>query len=168
MTLRLITMCILLSGLQPIRAQIRLDLEGGLVLGTNYNDIQIPGTSGTLIDVSDQLAVKPQVFYRIRAGYTIANRHTLSALYAPLTVNYDGSFNRDVNFNNSIYRRNEDVRVNYKFNSYRLTYRYDFITNEHWRVGAGLTAKIRDADVRYRSASTDQNFSNVGFVPLVN
>jgi hypothetical protein len=168
MTLRLITICLFLSAFQPLKAQFRLDLEGGLVFGTNYNDIRIPGNSGTLIDVSDQLSVKPQVFYRLRAGYTIANRHTISALYAPLTVSYDGSFDQDVNFNNAIYRKSEDVTVNYKFNSYRLTYRYDFIANERWKVGAGLTGKIRDADVRYRNASNDQHFSNVGFVPLVN
>ncbi|GAB4000902.1 hypothetical protein GCM10028807_55360 [Spirosoma daeguense] len=58
--------------------------------------------------------------------------------------------------------------MNYKFNSYRLTYRYDFIVTRSWRVGAGLTGKIRDADVRYRNVSNDQHFSNVGFVPLVN
>jgi len=168
MALRLITICLLLFSFQPLKAQFWLDLEAGLVFGTNYNDIRIPGTSGTLIDVSDQLSVKPQVFYRLRAGYTIANRHTISALFAPLTVNYDGSFDQDVNFNNAVYRRNEDVVVNYKFNSYRLTYRYDFVVNERWRVGAGLTGKIRDADIRYRSASNDQHFSNVGFVPLVN
>jgi hypothetical protein len=168
MTLRLITICFLVFAFQPLKAQLRLDLEGGLVFGTNYNDIRIPSAGGTLIDVSDQLTVNPQVFYRLRAGYTIANRHTISALYAPLTVNYKGSFDQDVSFNNAIYRRNEDVRVDYKFNSYRLTYRYDFVANESWRVGAGLTGKIRDADVRYRNQSEDQHFSNVGFVPLVN
>ena len=149
-------------------AQFRLDAEGGLVFGTNYNNIRIPGAGGTRIDVNDQLEISPRIFYRLRASYTIANRHTISALYAPLTVNYKGSFNQDVNFNNVIFRKNENVRVNYTFNSYRLTYRYDFIANEHWRIGAGLTGKIRDADVRYRNASDDQHFSNVGFVPLVN
>jgi hypothetical protein len=138
------------------------------VFGTTYNDIRIPGTSGSLIDMSDQLLVKLQVFYRLRAGYTIANRHTISALYAPLTVDYNGSFDQDINLNNAIYRRNEDVSVNYKFKSYRLTYRYDFVANYRWKVGAGLTGKIRDAYVRYRTASNDQHFSNFGFVPLVN
>lgn len=168
MTLRLIAACFLLFTFQSLRAQLKLDFEGGLVFGTNYNDVRIPAVGGTLVDVSDQLKVTPEIFYRLRAGYTIANRHTISALYAPLTVDYKGSFNQDINFNNGLYPRNQDVRVNYKFNSYRLTYRYDFIANQRWRVGAGLTGKIRDADIRFRNASTDQHYSNVGFVPLVN
>lgn len=165
---RLVTICFLLISFQPLRAQFRLDVEGGLVFGTNYNDIRIPGVGGTLVDVSDQLKVSPEIFYRLRAGYTIANRHTISALYAPLTVEYNGSFDQDVNFNNALYARNQDVRVNYKFNSYRLTYRYDFVATQRWRVGAGFTGKIRDADVRFRNSSTDRHYSNVGFVPLVN
>jgi hypothetical protein len=165
---RLITIFFLLTTYQSLQAQFRIDAEGGLVFGTNYNNIRIPGIGGTLVIVSDQLKLSPEIFYRLRAGYTINNRHTISALFAPLTVNYKGSFDQDVNFNNSLFLRNQDVRVNYKFNSYRLTYRYDFIANAKWRVGAGLTGKIRDADVRFRDASTDQHYSNVGFVPLVN
>jgi hypothetical protein len=167
MILRLITACLLLASL-PLKAQFKLDVEGGLVFGTNYNDIRIPGIGGTLVDVNKELEVSPKIFYRLRAGYTIANRHNISALYAPLTVKYTGSFGQDINFNNSIYRTNEDVRVDYKFNSYRLTYRYDFVANSNWRIGAGLTGKIRDADVRFRSNSNDNHYSNVGFVPLVN
>ena len=168
MTTRIITICFLLLSFQSLRAQFKVDAEGGVVFGTNYNDIRIPGIGGTLVDVSDQLKVSPKVFYRLRAGYTIANRHTISALFAPLTVNYKGSFDQNVNFNNAVFPGNQDVRVNYTFNSYRLTYRYDFIANDHWRVGAGFTGKIRDADVRFRNASSDQHYSNVGFVPLLN
>jgi hypothetical protein len=153
---------------QPAMAQLKLDLEGGLVFGTNYNDIKVNGLNGTLVDVSEQLDVSPKLFYRIRAGYTIANRHTVSLLYAPLQVGYAGSFDRAVNFNNTVYNAGENVDVNYKFNSYRLTYRYDFVTNARWRVGAGLTGKIRDADIRFKSASKDNHFSNIGFVPLLN
>ncbi len=168
MVSRLITFCLFISSYQPIMAQFKLDLEGGVVLGTNYNDIRLPGTSGTLVDVNKQLEISPRIFYRVRAGYTIADRHTISALYAPLTVKYSGSFDQNVNFNNAVYNQNEDVRFDYKFNSYRLTYRYDFVVSGLWRAGAGLTGKIRDADVRLRNASTDRHFSNVGFVPLVN
>jgi hypothetical protein len=83
-------------------------------------------------------------------------------------VRYDGQFDRDISFNNETFPRNKDVRFDYQFNSYRLTYRYDFIATDHWKVGAGLTGKIRDADVRLRNTDNDTHFSNVGFVPLVN
>ncbi|RYY28150.1 MAG: hypothetical protein EOO04_08605, partial [Chitinophagaceae bacterium] len=165
---RFIGVSILVILTQSLSAQLKLDLEGGLIPGTNYNDIRIPGEGGTLVDVSDQLDVKPKIFYRVRAGYTISKRHNISLLYAPLTVEYEGAFSQPVNFNNVNYPANEDVLVDYQFNSYRLTYRYDFIMSSRWTVGAGLTGKIRDADVRFRNSSKDEHYSNVGFVPLVN
>lgn len=150
------------------QAQIRLDLESGLVLGTNYNKIRIPNAGGTLVDIAKELDVKPKVFFRLRADYIINNRHHISALYAPLTVRYDGNFSEDIRFNNVVFAANRPVSVDYKFNSYRLTYRYDFVANEHWRIGAGVTAKIRDANVRFKNNEQDTNFDNFGFVPLIN
>ncbi|MFD1144489.1 hypothetical protein ACFQ4C_25400 [Larkinella insperata] len=152
----------------PLKAQFRLDVESGLVLGTAYTDVRIPNQGGTLVDLAQQLSTNPKVFYRARLGYTIANRHTVSVLYAPLTVRYEGRFNQDINYNNVVFPANQPTTVFYKFNSYRLTYRYDFVTRDRWRVGAGLTAKIRDANVRFEGESRQTGYDNVGFVPLVN
>ncbi len=162
--------CLLIAvfGSIPTQAQLRLDLESGLVLGTRYNDVRIPNQGGTLVNLPDNLSVNPTVFYRARLGYTIADRHTISLLYAPLTVQYQGSFGQNVNFNNQQFVANRPLTVDYTFNSYRLTYRYDFVARTHWRVGVGLTAKIRDASVRFASESNSTNFDNIGFVPLIN
>lgn len=149
-------------------AQLKLDVEGGLVLGTNYNKVRIPNQGGTLINLPEELNIQPKVFYRIRAGYLIKNKHNISALFAPLTVKYDGQINRDINFNGVNFPGTQPTEVFYKFNSYRLTYRYDFLAKTHWRVGIGLTGKIRDADVRFKNESSDTHFDNLGFVPLVN
>lgn len=73
-----------------------------------------------------------------------------------------------MNFNNQQFAANRPLTVDYKFNSYRLTYRYDFVVRPRWRVGAGLTAKIRDANVRFSNESVSTNFDNIGFVPLLN
>jgi hypothetical protein len=158
------------STISIVSAQLRLDLESGAVLGTNYNDVRIPNVGGTLFNLSSELTAKPKVFYRIRLGYTINDRHTISALYAPLTIRYEGSFNRDVTYNNLVYPAGQPLTAFYKFNSYRLTYRYDFVARKRWRVGVGLTAKIRDASIRLTGESNNQNtnFDNVGFVPLIN
>ena len=52
----------------PAMAQLRLDLEGGLVFGTNYNKVRIPATGGTLVNLASELDITPKVFYRVRAG----------------------------------------------------------------------------------------------------
>jgi len=152
------------------QAQFQLDLESGAVLGTNYNDVRIPNTGGTLFNLSAELTAQPKIFYRIRANYTIGNRHTFSALYAPLTVRYEGDFGQAVNFNNVIFTAGRPLTAFYQFNSYRLTYRYRLVNKTRWQAGLGLTAKIRDANVRLKDerSGLDTNFDNVGFVPLIN
>lgn len=151
-------------------AQVVFDLETGVVTGTNYNNVRIPNTGGTRVNLADELTGKPKIFYRLRLSYTLADRHTLSALYAPLTVRYDGNFNQPVNFNNSVFSPEQPVTTYYQFNSYRLTYRYAIVARERWRVGVGVTAKIRDANVRLVSARAgqDTHYDNLGFVPLLN
>lgn len=165
---RIITFIILFCCSAPVYAQLWLDLEGGLVLGTSYNKVRILNNSGTLVNLPEDLQINPKAFYRIRAGYTFSKRHNVSVLYAPLTVKYDGSFSKNVNFNKLDFPAGQPLDVFYKFNSYRLTYRYDFISSTRWKLGAGLTGKIRDADVRFKSESQDTHFDNIGFVPLIN
>jgi hypothetical protein len=149
-------------------AQFNFDIEGGVILGTSYNKVQIPNGSGTRVNLAEQLKADRSAFYRIRAGYRINNRHNISALFAPLTIHYRGALSRNTNFNNSIFLPGQPLNVDYRFNSYRLTYRYDFLANGKWRVGAGLTAKVRDADIRFKSEYADTHYDNIGFVPLIN
>ncbi|WP_031527777.1 hypothetical protein [Dyadobacter crusticola] len=163
----LFSFLLLLSSIQ-LYAQLKMDIEGGLVLGTSYNKVRIPNAGGTTVNLAEDLSINPKIFYRIRAGYTIAKRHNVSLLFAPLTVTYQGDFDRNINFNNTVFLAEQPVKVHYKFNSYRLTYRYDIISRARAQVGVGLTAKIRDADVRFKSESADTHFDNLGFVPLVN
>lgn len=159
---------IMLLACASAHAQLIFDVEGGLVTGTSYNKVRIPNAGGTLVNLAPELSSDPKAFYRIRAGYLIGKRHLISALYAPLMLRYDGAFTRDVAFNNLNFRAGQPLSVHYKFNSYRLTYRYDFIATGRWRVGAGLTGKIRDADIRFRNESEDTHYDNIGFVPLIN
>ncbi|MCF2501615.1 hypothetical protein [Dyadobacter chenhuakuii] len=152
----------------PLFAQFKLDVESGVVFGTNYNKVRIPNVGGTEVNLAEDLSIDPKIFYRIRGTYTFGKRHNISALYAPLSVKYNGGFGKDVNFNGLTYQSGQPLQVFYKFNSYRLTYRYDIVAKTRWRVGLGLTAKIRDADVRFKNESQDTHFDNIGFVPLVN
>jgi len=55
----------------------------------------------------------------------------------------------------------------YRFDSYRLTYRYSFVRNETIELAGGLTGKIRDAEISLYGAETARK-TNTGFVPLLN
>ncbi|HLP73218.1 MAG TPA: hypothetical protein VK155_09970 [Bacteroidales bacterium] len=151
----------------PVSAQFFLDLETGLA-GTGYNDVRIPGNGGTFFSLKDDLDAKPGWFYRVRAGYTIKERHTLSLLYAPLTLKSEGSSGFDILFEGVTFAAGMDLSGTYKFNSYRLTYRYDLVRREKLAFGLGLTAKIRDAKIALESGSLSAEKSNIGFVPIIN
>jgi hypothetical protein len=159
----LISVCLTAS----LNAQVILDFETGLV-STGYNDVRIPGNQGTLISFKDDLTPSSGIFYRIRFNYTFSSAHTLSLLFAPLTVKSEGRINKDVNFAGSVFPANEDLDGSYKFNSYRLTYRYDFVQNPTIEFGLGFTAKIRDARIALSSPEISAEKSNVGFVPIIN
>lgn len=157
----------ILSGLSSLKSQVFLDLESGVVF-SGYNDVRIPGDQGTLFSLSGELDASPKVFYRVRAGYTFGTRHNLSVLYAPLEVKSDGSLNRDLTFEGVIFPVGTPLKGTYKFNSYRLTYRYDIVERPKFEFGIGFTAKIRDAEVAIYSSSDESIKTNVGFVPIIN
>ena len=150
-----------------VNAQAMIDLESGSV-STGYNNVRIPGNTGTLFSLKDDLIPKTEIFYRIRLSYTFKSRHTLSLLYAPLEIKSEGSVTNDILFEDVIFPANTELVGTYKFNSYRLTYRYDIVKKPRFEFGLGLTAKIRDAKISLSSPQLISEKTNVGFVPIIN
>lgn len=150
-----------------VKAQASVDVESGAVF-TGYNNVRIPGNTGTLFPLKNDLNPEPNAFFRIRAGYTINSRHTISFLYAPLHVNSNGSTNKQITFEGVNVPSNTALDAGYQFNSYRITYRYDIVKKAKIEFGLGFTAKIRDAEIALRSQGLAASKKNVGFVPLIN
>jgi hypothetical protein len=150
-----------------LNGQASFDLETGAV-GTGYNNVRIPGDEGTLFSLKDDLISKTEIFFRIRINYTIKTRHTLSLLYAPLETASNGNLPYDIFFEGVTFPANTDLTGTYKFNSYRLTYRYEIVLKPKFEFGLGFTAKIRDAKIALASAELENEKTNVGFVPIIN
>jgi hypothetical protein len=143
------------------------DLENGLAV-SGYNDVRIPNATGTLFSLSEELAADPGYYVRVRLGYEWRSRHTISIFAAPLTLKASGSVDRPILFNGDDFAAGVPLAGRFKFNSYRLTYRYDFVRGRRWRVGAGLTVKVRDAAISLEGGGKSSEKTNVGFVPLLN
>jgi hypothetical protein len=152
---------------RTLDAQISLDLETGIV-STGYNDIRIPGNQGTLFSLNEDLEASSKIFYRVRLNYKTGSRHTFSLLFAPLTILSDGRLPADISFAGEVFPANSDIDATYKFNSYRLTYRYDIVRKPKLDFGLGFTAKIRDARIALASGDIKGEKVNVGFVPIIN
>jgi hypothetical protein len=149
------------------QAQITADLETGVVF-SGYNDVRIPGDSGTLFSLSEELEADPVWFGRVRLSYRFNERHSLSILIAPLTINSAGSLDRSISFEGVDFPANTPLTSTYTFNSYRLTYRYDFPSSGRIRWGLGFTAKIRDALIEIKGGGLSSKKLNLGFVPIIN
>ena len=158
---------VLLACGSPSTAQLRIDVEGSRAW-SSYNDVRIPGDGGTDISLTDDLETDPKTVGRLRVGYTFGGRHTLSALYAPLTLEAGGTTAEPIIFEGEEFPAGTEVDASYTFNSYRLTYRYEFETSGRLEYGLGFTAKIRDAEVALEGGGKDASKTNVGFVPLLN
>lgn len=143
----------------------RIDFENGYVSG-GYNDVLIPKSTGTLFSLKDDFDLKGAYYFRLRVDFKLHPRHTLSVLYAPLTVKASGLTPSEIMFNETAFPAGVQAEGKYTFNSYRLTYRYELVQNEKWQVGIGFTAKIRDAAISLDSGSIFSEKTNVGFVPL--
>ncbi|WP_338760599.1 hypothetical protein WAF17_13905 [Bernardetia sp. ABR2-2B] len=152
-------------------AQFMADAEFN-ILSTGYNKIQVSGTEGTRFNVVEggngEFDNPTSLTLRLRAGYRFKNRHNVFGLFAPLQISYNGSFDRNTRFFEKDFLPLIDTKVNYQFNSYRLTYRYDFVVTDKVRLGAGLTGKIRDAYIEVEQNGLSSKKTNIGFVPLIN
>jgi hypothetical protein len=148
-------------------AQWFLDFENGLAI-SGYNDVQVPRDTGTFFSLTDDLKTNPSYFFRIRLGYSWKSGHNIYAFAAPLTFKAAGEIDEELVFFEETFPANTPLDAKYTFNSYRLTYRYDFVRKPKWRVGIGFTAKIRDAVIKVEGDGKSSEKTNVGFVPLIN
>jgi hypothetical protein len=73
-----------------------------------------------------------------------------------------------VRFEGKEFPANTGLKSIYRFDSYRLTYRYDFYDRCRFKIGAGVTGKIRDASISLEGNYIESEKKNTGFVPLVN
>ncbi len=155
-----------ITNAETIAQEFQVKLEGGGVWFTT-NDVRIPNEGGTKFDMLDLIGTDINPYYRIYAYATLAERHTFRLLFAPLSVTGTGQLPMDTFFENATFSGNENIRGTYQFNNFRFTYRYTFLDNDSWTLGAGPAFLIRDAKVRLRQNNLDEENTDLGFVPLI-
>jgi hypothetical protein len=166
-TICLAVIFILLVNMPAVPAGWLVDVETGLAI-SGYNNVRIPGNTGTKLSLSRDLDIDQTVFWRARFSRIFGDKHSLSVLIAPLTFNTEGRLEKDLKFAGGEFAAHTFVKAKYRFDSYRLTYRYDFYRRDRLRLGIGFTGKIRDAAISVEGGSQRSEKVNTGFVPLIN
>ena len=147
-------------------AQTFVNLESG-ALYTGMNDIR-NGSNGTLFSLKNDFQTPVSPFLRLRVGYLLNEKNHFSLLYAPLKIVETGTLEKDLLFDGKTFKANLPIEVVYKFNSYRFTYNRKIISKNNFKLGIGLSAKIRDAGVSLQNRDLLRGNFSVGFVPLIN
>ncbi len=82
----------------PLFGQWFFDFENGLAL-PGYNDVRVPGDTGTPFSLIDDLTSDPSYFFRVRLGYQWRSGHNISLFAAPLSLHAAGSVDEEIFFN---------------------------------------------------------------------
>lgn len=145
-----------------------VEFEAGPVWQSR-NNVQIPNdASGTRFSLVDLAGSGPQPAVRAYVTWNINRRHSVRALLAPLSFTETGILAEPVGFAGENYRIDTPVDGTYKFNSWRLGYRYRFSQSDRLSLFFGFTAKIRDAKIELVQPGTTSRKTDIGFVPLLN
>jgi hypothetical protein len=143
----------------------RLYTELGFFQNT-YNQVRIPGDEGTQFNMRKSFP-DGRPYFRLDYKKFFENNHGFRLLYAPLKLKGEHAYEKDIQFNGSVFNKNNETRTLYKFNSYRVSYFYQWIKNKKWKVNIGATAKIRDAQIALKQGSTKESRTDLGIVPLL-
>lgn len=150
----------------PAPAAVEAEFEGGYLFALR-NDVRIPGEGGTGFSLVNDLSTDLTPVFRARLGMRFAGRHVITALWAPLRLTASGTIAEEVSFAGGTYPGGSPLLAVYRFDSYRVTYRYSFVQTVEWEIAAGATGKIRDAEISLYGADA-RSKTNTGFVPLLN
>ena len=162
--------CLLLASAQAVArdetaGRLEIGLETGAV-GISRNDARIPGDTGTDIDIAALTGSGPRPYARLGAHWHIDDRHSLHVVFAPLEINDTDRLNRATDFAGESFPAGR-TEATYRFDAYKLTYRYTFADRGRWRWGVGFTGLVRDAEIELRQGASRASDDDVGFVPAL-
>ncbi|TVR11653.1 MAG: hypothetical protein EA401_10505 [Planctomycetota bacterium] len=136
-------------------------------LWMSRNVVRYPGNSGDRIDLRQLTGSGPSTAARLHLHADLSPRHHLRFTAAPLSLSGSGTLNQARRFGDSTFDTSSPVRARYRFDTYRLSYRWNAYHTESWQLGIGAAVLLRDAEIRLRQGSQSERTSNVGVVPLL-
>jgi hypothetical protein len=106
------------------------------------------GTNFNFVTQGGQEILFP--FQRVTLGANLGDRHLISALYQPLTIETEVTFRDDVTIDGVPFDADSPMRLKYGFPFWRFTYGYDFVADENLDVYGGLALQLRNASIVFQ------------------
>ncbi|MEM1110807.1 MAG: hypothetical protein AAGI11_02770 [Pseudomonadota bacterium] len=160
--------CLVSPGLAANEAP-RFSIE--LELGSTWqekNDVQIPNDrEGDRFSLTEVAGSGPWASARVNFNWDIRGPHGLRVVLAPLSYSERGRLDEDTRFADESFSADDTVKASYRFNSWRVGYRYRFYEKNDWRLWVGGTLKVRDAEIELKQAGVSADDDDLGVVPLL-
>ncbi len=165
--LLLLLAALLLSLSLQAMPDITINVETGLAV-PGYNDVRIPNNdSQTMFSLMEDPGLSPTLHTRLNLHWKVHPRHQLSLLATPLTLKGKDRISKDIVYQDRHFWKNDEVEATYRFDSYRLQYRYVLPQEWFFIRSFGASLKLRDAEIALKSSSNYASKTNTGFVPLL-
>lgn len=143
-----------------------IELEGG-AYKVGRADVRIPGDVGDQFSLKNDLDADDGFYSRARFLYHPAQRHALLLTIAPFQAQASGHLARDTRFVDTTFSADAPVKAYYRFNNYRLTYRYLIKETDRFSAALGGTLFVRDARIKLESGDQSASDDDLGVVPLI-
>ncbi len=144
----------------------RLTLEAG-PLFTSRNDVRIPGNTGTDLAFERLTGDGPFAAARASLDWRWRPRHALRLTAAPLTLSGTGLLERPTEFAGATFAAGVPTKGTYRFDTYRLGYRYRLLERGRLSLHVGATLLVRSAEIALTQGSLSARKTDLGLVPLL-
>src|SRR5690606_8451324 len=115
-----------------------VELEAGAASFARH-DVAVPGDTGTRFALDDLTGAGPFPVGSLYVQWRASERHEWRGLYAPLSVSGTDTLAQPVSFAGTNFSAGLPTEASYRFDSYRLTYRYLLHDGDVWDWRIGLT-----------------------------
>jgi hypothetical protein len=174
---------LLLAAALPARAQYGRPVMSDPAVGENYHiegvlnlwnpDLNATIESESLGIIGDKLDIKTDLGYvdkqirEFRLVLRPAKKHKFRVAYTPIDYSGDVILSRDIIFNGIKFTVGLPIQTEFKWNTWRLGYEYDFLYHDRWYVGFIAEARITDAELTLQSPVDDEFTRARGPIPAI-
>jgi len=143
-----------------------LRVESGVV-ASGYNDVRVPNDGGTRFSLSEDLDASSSGFWRLALERSLGARHRLILTAAPCRIDASGALDKELRFAGETFAASTELDARYRFDTYRLGWRYRFAPRGRLAAELGATLLLRDAAITVEGGGREGETTNTGLVPLV-
>ena len=166
------TVFILIIFCAPSVYALGFGAQARLWVPTFEGDLRVDNgsTTGTEVDVKDDLGMDDEYFPVVEAFWGIGN-HEITVSYSMIELSGDKNIEKDIVFAGETYHVNDDVESELTTSMIDLEYQYKFLDLENFLAGfsLGLIGKLKylDGEASIRSSANDDQQDFQIPVPMI-